>query len=49
MSDKDKKQDRYPSRTNRNLDYNRCGKHGTAYPKGGSCPRCDAEARQQRK
>jgi hypothetical protein len=24
-------------------DFERCSKHGTAYPKGGTCPRCAAE------
>lgn len=42
MNDKRDKSDRR-SREERGLDYNRCGKHNTSYPKGGSCPRCDAE------
>jgi uncharacterized OB-fold protein len=40
-----KKPDRDRSRAKKGLDYSRCGKHGTTYPKGSTCPQCEAEAR----
>jgi hypothetical protein len=29
----------------RNLDFSKCSRHGISYPKGGSCPKCDAESK----
>jgi hypothetical protein len=28
-------------------DFERCSKHGTSYPKGGTCPRCAAEKKDK--
>lgn len=28
-------------------DFERCRKHGTSYPKGGTCPRCAAEKKEK--
>ena len=31
----------------RQLSYSKCLKHGVTYPKGGSCPKCNAEAQER--